>query len=100
MGTVFTMNTDGTGFRTIHAFSGSDGVNPQASLTLSGFTNLYEFAGQDDDGYPYSSLVLDGNTLYGTTTALSAYGYGSVFRVDTDGTEFTTLYQFSGGTDS
>ena len=43
-GTVFAVNTDGTGFTNLYSFTdGSDGANPNAGLILSG------------------------NTLYGTT---------------------------------
>jgi len=126
VGTVFAMNTDGTGFRTIHSFSGTnDGAVPKAALTLSGqvlygttvyggssnwgtvfavntdgtgFTNLHSFDGQDDGGYPYSTLVLDGNTLYGTTTWGVGFP-GTVFRINTDGSSFTNLYSFTGDSD-
>src|SRR5712671_5671321 len=37
-GTVFAVNTNGTGFTTLHSFIGSDGANPQAGLILSGNT--------------------------------------------------------------
>jgi uncharacterized repeat protein (TIGR03803 family) len=38
-GTVFTINTNGTGFTNLHSFSyGSDRANPLASLNLSGNT--------------------------------------------------------------
>jgi hypothetical protein len=40
-GTVFSMNLDGSNFRTVHSFSGgSDGAHPQAGLTLVG-SRLY-----------------------------------------------------------
>src|SRR5712692_7600728 len=36
-GTAFAVNTDGTGFTTLHSFTfGSDGANPNAGLLLSG----------------------------------------------------------------
>ena len=41
-GTVFAVNTDGTGFTNLHSFTNADGTNP------------------------YGSLILSGNTLYGT----------------------------------
>ena len=76
-GTVFKFNTDGTGF-----------------------TTLYAFTGLRDGGKPVGALVLSGNTLYGTTQGGEAYSvYGTVFKVNTDGTGFTTLYIFSGGND-
>jgi uncharacterized repeat protein (TIGR03803 family) len=123
-GTVFAMKTDGTGFWTIHAFRGSDGYNSwQGGLTLSGevlygtavgggafgagtvfavntdgtdFRNLYDLNGPQDGGTLYSALVLDGNTLYGTSTGYLGFPGGAVFRINTDGTGFTNLCVFDG----
>jgi uncharacterized repeat protein (TIGR03803 family) len=78
-GTVFAVNTDGTGFRNLHSFDGSDGSWPIAGLTLSD------------------------NTLYGTTIAggnsTTDLGSGTVFAINTDGTGYTSLYKFTGGSD-
>ncbi len=78
-GTIFQMNTDGTGYQVLHDFgSGSDGAGPQGSLTLSG------------------------STLYGMTTGgYTQYneGYGTIFRINTDGTGYQVLYSFGGGSD-
>jgi len=38
---------------------------------------------------------LSGNTFYGTTTFYDRLGSGTVFKVQTDGTGFTTLYNFA-----
>ncbi len=48
-GTVFAVNTDGTGF-----------------------TTLYSFTDGSDGGHPAAKLVLSGNTLYGTAVMLAA----------------------------
>ena len=74
-GTVFAVNTDGTGFTTLHSFTGgSDGADPNAGLILSG------------------------NTLYGTASHGGSSGNGTVFAVNTDGTGFTNLHSFTAGT--
>ena len=73
-GTVFAVNTDGTGFTNLHSFSnGSDGANPSAGLLLSG------------------------NTLYGTAydSGSGSTRSGTVFAVDTNGTNFTVLHIFT-----
>ena len=108
-GTVFAVNTDGTGFRILHSFTGgSDGANPQAGLILSsntlystaysggssgegtvfavntdgtGFTNLYSFTGGGDGANPIPGLILSSNTLYGTTEAGGRSGNGTVFSL-------------------
>ena len=61
---------------------------------------LWNFANTGDGAYPYAELVLSGNTLYGTTAGLGGPGsYGTVFKVNTDGTGFATIYNFTNGTD-
>jgi len=70
-GTVFALNTDGTGFTNLHSFtSGSDG------------------------GLPYAGLILSGNTMYGTADGGGDSGGGTVFKINTDGSGFKTLYNF------
>jgi uncharacterized repeat protein (TIGR03803 family) len=66
-GTVFKVNTNGTGFTNLHSFSWVDGASPGAGLILSG------------------------STLYGTTESPDG---GTVFKVNTDSTEFATLFAF------
>jgi uncharacterized repeat protein (TIGR03803 family) len=110
-------------FTTLYSFTGdSDGGNPYAGLILSGntlygtalyggssgagtvfavntdgtgFTNLYSFTGGSDGAYPQAGLVLSGNTLYGAASQGGILGHGTVFRLNTDGTGFTNLYNFS-----
>jgi uncharacterized repeat protein (TIGR03803 family) len=142
-GSIFAVNTDGTGFTNLHSFTrlfnsrgNSDGANPTAGLILfgnrlygtarsggnsgegtvfaintdgTGFANLHSFTSRilsgsivpgSDGGAPAGVLVLSSNTLYGTaseggTTNVDIYGYGTVFAVNTDGTGFTPLYLFS-----
>jgi uncharacterized repeat protein (TIGR03803 family) len=122
-GTVFAVNTDGTGFTNLYNFTGgSDGGNPQAGLILSGntlygtavfggtndsgtvfavntngtgFTNLYNFTGGSDGANPYAALILSGSTLYGTAEHGGTNGRGSVFAVNTNGTGFTNLHSFT-----
>jgi uncharacterized repeat protein (TIGR03803 family) len=79
-GTVFAINTDGTGFRTLHTFG---------STTNSSFTNR-------DGAFP-KGLILSGNTLYGVTFEGGQSGRGTVFKVNTDGSSFTNLHPFSAG---
>ncbi len=123
-GTVFAVNTNGTDFTTLYSFTnGSDGYNPRDGLILSGktlygtayeggssgcgtvfaldtngtdFTTLHSFIDGSDGANPYAGLILSGNTLYGTASCGNSSGFGTVFAVNTNGTDFTTLYTFSG----
>jgi uncharacterized repeat protein (TIGR03803 family) len=79
LGTVFAVNTDGTGFRTLHSFT---------ALLGPGVTN-------SDGVSPHAGLILSGNTLYGTAYGGGSSDLGTVFAVNTDGTGFTTLYNFT-----
>ncbi len=126
-GTVFKVNTDATGFTNLHSFTGgTDGAFPYAGLILSantlygatsyggsstnagtvfaintdgtGFTVLHTFA-YGDGSNPYASLILSGNTLYGTTFTGGSLGYGTVFAVNTDGSGFTSLHSFINDSD-
>ena len=74
-GTVFAVNTDGTGFTNLHTFTAlsvpypgtnSDGANPLAGLVLS-------------------SNMLYGNSFHGE---MAAHRGGTVFALNTDGTGF------------
>ena len=128
-GSVFKLNTDGTGFTTLYFFTGGiDGACPGhgvlvvSSNTLYGtatyggqsgngtvfklntdgtsFTTLHTFTANaapsnPDGAFPWDVLFLEGNTLYGTTAGGGALGYGTVFKLRTDGSDFTTLYNFS-----
>jgi uncharacterized repeat protein (TIGR03803 family) len=150
-GTVFAVNTDGTGFTTLHSLAAlagtsgvvgdgtnSDGALPNGGLILSGdtlygtawegggsgngtvfalningggFTTLHSFAattgtlglsksGSNSDGcYPRDGLALSGNTLYGTASLGGSSGNGTVFAINADGSGFTSLYNFTGGSD-
>jgi uncharacterized repeat protein (TIGR03803 family) len=135
-GTVFAVNTDGTGFTNLHSFNYSDGATPWAGLILSGntlygtayygggstmnydggrghgtvfaintdgsglrilhsFTETDAFGINGDGAYPNAGLILSGNTLYGTASRGGSLGSGTVFKVNTDGTRFTSLHSFT-----
>jgi uncharacterized repeat protein (TIGR03803 family) len=83
-GTVFAVNTAGTGFTNLHNF---------APLSYyPGGTNF-------DGAKPHDSLAISGNVLYGTAAQGGGAGWGTVFRLNTDGTCFTNLHNFNTGTD-
>jgi uncharacterized repeat protein (TIGR03803 family) len=80
-GTVFSLNIDGTGFRTLHSF-------PEAFGDGTYSTNF-------DGISPMSGLVVSGSTLYGTAAGGGDAGVGTVFSIDTNGTDFSVLHTFS-----
>ncbi|HZR21682.1 MAG TPA: choice-of-anchor tandem repeat GloVer-containing protein, partial [Verrucomicrobiae bacterium] len=122
-GTVFSINTSGASFTTLHTFETTNGSDAEVlcadgalfGTTVSGGTNgegtvfgLYD----DGSGFgtilnlseltgmqPVSDLIIDGNTLYGTAAYGGSLSNGTVFAVDTDGTGFSWLWNFQGKTD-
>lgn len=61
-------------------------------------TVLYSFSGGVDGATPEAGVVRDSaGNLYGTTKLAGAYDWGTVFMVDTSGTE-TVLHSFDGAT--
>jgi uncharacterized repeat protein (TIGR03803 family) len=74
-GTLFSMNTDGSGYSLLHSFTG----------------------GASDGGSPQGSLKLSGSTLYGMTRDGGSNHTGALFSMNTDGTGFSLLHSFTGG---
>jgi uncharacterized repeat protein (TIGR03803 family) len=87
-GTVFAVNTNGTGFTNLHSFTG----------TL-GDAGYYGYGTNSDGALPSAGLILSGNMLYGTAQFGGRWGDGTVFAVNTNGTGFSTLYSLTNGTD-
>jgi uncharacterized repeat protein (TIGR03803 family) len=83
-GTIFAVHTDGTGFTNLHTFS-----------PLS----TYPIGSNIDGAQPYDGLLLSSNVLYGTAFAGGTNGWGTVFRINTDGAGFTVLRSLSEYTD-
>jgi uncharacterized repeat protein (TIGR03803 family) len=79
-GTVFKFDTSGQE-TILHKFSGPDGAAPQGGIVIDSSGNLY---GTTTSG--------------GTSPKCMPAGCGTVFKVDTSGTE-TVLYSFSNGRD-
>jgi len=69
-------------------------LDPSGTVTI-----LYDFTGGADGAGPEAGLFRDTDgTFYGTTYAGGAYGFGTVFKLDTNNV-LTTLYSFKGGSD-
>jgi uncharacterized repeat protein (TIGR03803 family) len=83
-------------------FHGTFGAGSVFRVDTDGgnFTNLYNFTNVIDGYLPYGRLALVSNWLYGTTSAGGISNFGTLFRVNTDGTGFTNLHGFTGGSDA
>ena len=118
-GVLFKINTDGTGLTVLYNFTSSN--TPQGPLTLvgstlygvagyssspnsiyrvnidgTGFTSLYSFRVGDslsgDNLNPY--LTVSGSIIYGSTNTGGTNGGGTIFKMNTDGSGFSTIYNF------
>jgi uncharacterized repeat protein (TIGR03803 family) len=121
LGTVFKLDT--TGKETVlHSFTGADGQQLYADLTLGANDTLYgtawgggkgggvvfklgthekvlyQFTSGTDGGNPYGGVLQASGNLYGTANRAGAAGVGVVFKLDSSGKE-TVLHSFAGGTD-
>ncbi|MGD1020635.1 MAG: choice-of-anchor tandem repeat GloVer-containing protein [Verrucomicrobiia bacterium] len=123
-GTVFQITSDGT-FTTLYSFpGGTNGAIPKAGLVQAtdgnfygttsiggsntygtvfsissngAFTSIYQFT-RADGRYPAAALIqsFSDGYFYGTTPFGGDRGYGTAFKVSSQGT-FTTLFDFGGG---
>jgi uncharacterized repeat protein (TIGR03803 family) len=73
-GTLFSVGTNGSNFTVLHAFD----------TTNEGDT-------------PLGGVVLNGETLYGTTYDNGVSSWGALYSISTNGGNFTVLHYFSGG---
>lgn len=122
-GTIFSIDTNGANFNKLWNFYDTSGDEPYGALALSGKT-LYGTTGFgapphqygnifkiDTDGsnfkvllyfnslngsYPFCSLVILGNTMFGTTSKGGANGDGSLFSIKTDGSGYKDMHDFNG----
>jgi len=121
-GSIFKVNVDGSAFTTLLDFGfAPNGIRP-VGLTVAGnigygitsgggmhnagciykintdgtgYTKLYDFSGSPDGTTPRSPLVLSDTVLYGTTYEGGTNNLGTVFKININGTGYTTLYSFN-----
>jgi uncharacterized repeat protein (TIGR03803 family) len=82
------------------SFQGTSGVGLVFKLQTNGqFTVLHSFTDTPDGALPSSGLIRDSaGNLYGETSGGGTFGFGTVYKVDTAGTE-TVFYSFTGHSD-
>jgi uncharacterized repeat protein (TIGR03803 family) len=78
-GTIFKLDTDGSGFTNLHNFAEAVDIEPRNS----------------DGAWPIAGLTLSGDTLYGAAFQGGAHTTGTIFSLATNGDSFRTLYSFS-----
>jgi uncharacterized repeat protein (TIGR03803 family) len=83
LGVAFSASrADAQTFQTLFAFSGSNGLAPEGSLTINGST-LY-------------GTTYNGGSTFGNPNDYSGHGFGTVFSLPISGGTATTLFNFDG----
>src|SRR5205085_936033 len=78
LGTVFKLNKDGSGYMVLHGFPSNDA----------------------DGWYPVGALVQeDDGALYGTTERGGTEDAGTLFKLNTDGSGYSIIYDFGSTAD-
>ncbi len=121
-GVIFKIKFDGTGFVNLLDFAGTNGRGPRGSLISvdsflygmttfggtsddgvlfkikkdgTGYSKLIDFIDSTNGSRPNGSLIYDGSFLYGMTREGGTFGDGIIFKIKSNGSEFSKLYNFT-----
>lgn len=121
-GTIYKVGADGNNFAVLRSFTNTDGANPLAGLILSGtnlygttylggtngngtifrigtngmnFTVLHNFTNSVNGANPIGFLMQRSATVYGVTAHGGAFGNGTVYKMNTNGSAFTVIHNFT-----
>ncbi len=122
-GSVFRLQTDGSGFTRLKALTGTEGTGLIAGLAINNsklygvaaaggtssfgtifsmdtegtnFNVLHHFSGGAGGGdNPLSHVIIHDDILYGTTDDGGVNGDGTIYKMNLDGTGFSILHEFN-----
>lgn len=126
-GAIFELNTNGTGYAQVHAMAQSEGIYPgslflasnsvfygcaseggisnagtvfRMNLDGSGFQVLHQFTKSPDGAGPVGVILANDGALYGMTSSGGApTNAGIVFKMNTNGNNYTILHSFTNSPD-
>lgn len=119
-GNIFSIDTDGSNFKSLFTFNMTDGYGPGALTYMSGklygtttgggsqsdgtictidtdganFKTLFNFD-RSNGFYPLGNLTCSAGVLYGTTYTGGAYDDGVIFSLDTNGNNYKDMFDFN-----
>lgn len=113
LGTIFKIQTDGSGFQTLLDFDGSNGALPYTSLLVSdnvlyGATNHGVFRLNSDGSdyqelltfhegmgmHPQGALTISGDTLFGVSNRGGTSDLGVIYQIRTNGAGHRVIFNF------
>ena len=123
-GTLFKIMSDGSNYVKLLDFDFTNGGYPEGSLISDGiflygmtggqvgtnnngtvfkikpdgsnYVKLLDFTGTTNGSNPRGSLISDGTFLYGMTRNGGTSGYGTIFKIQLDGSNYLKLLDFAG----
>jgi len=124
-GRIFSIDTNGTSYKDLFDFNGSNGSDAEGSLILSGdllYGTTYN-GGSHNEGVLYSidtngsnydtllnfngtkgtypeGIIFSGDVLFGVTRAGGANNKGVIYSINTNGTGYSDLFNFNSSTGS
>jgi uncharacterized repeat protein (TIGR03803 family) len=89
--------TDGTYFYGVTQFGGANGKGVLYKIYIdgTGYQKLLDFDGTTKGSNPQGALALSGSVLYGVTSLGGTNNYGVIFKLNTDGSGYQKLIDFS-----
>jgi uncharacterized repeat protein (TIGR03803 family) len=121
-GVVFSVDTNGSGYKDLLNFNDTNGAIPYGSFVLSGnllygmsynggkngygcvfsidtngtrYKDMFDF-NVTNSAHPLGNLTLSGNELYGMVSNGGLYSNGCIFSIDTAGSRYSDIYDFNG----
>lgn len=90
---------DGTYLYGVTVYGGlyNNGIIFKVKPNGTEYTKIFDFNAMVSGYHAYATLISDGTFLYGTTKGDNGLNtHGTVYKIKPDGSEFTTLFTFSG----